>query len=143
MTGYGSVVNSAKVKEGSSVVVLGTGGVGLSVIQGAKISRASKIIAIEINACRLTMAKKFGATHCVLADKNDKGLLQAAEEVKKMTDNRGADYAFECTAVPELGAAPLAMIRNAGTAIQVSGIEQEIVIVSNFFCVVGNCSPVF
>lgn len=149
MTGYGSVVNSAKVTEGSSVVVLGTGGVGLSVIQGAKVSKASKIIAIDINAGRLEMAKKFGATHTILADKNDEGLLQAAEQVKKMTDNRGADYAFECTAVPELGMAPLAMVRNAGTAVQVSGIEQEITVDMNLFewdkvyinPLYGGCNP--
>lgn len=149
MTGYGSVVNSAAVTEGSSVVVLGTGGVGLSVIQGAKISKAEKIIAIDINANRLELAKKFGATHTLLADKKDTGLLIAAEEVKKMTDNRGADYAFECTAVPELGAAPLAMVRNAGTAVQVSGIEQEIVIDMNLFewdkvyinPLYGGCNP--
>ncbi|NNE78479.1 MAG: zinc-binding dehydrogenase, partial [Pricia sp.] len=149
MTGYGSVVNSAKVTEGSSVVVLGTGGVGLSVIQGAKLSRASKIIAVDINADRLKMAKEFGASHTILADKNDKGLLKAAQEVKKLTDNRGADFAFECTAVPELGAAPLAMVRNAGTAVQVSGIEQEIVIDMNLFewdkvyvnPLYGGCNP--
>ncbi len=126
MTGYGSVINAAKVKAGSSVVVLGTGGVGLNVIQGAKIAAAAKIIAVDINANRLEMAKKFGATDTLLADKNDTGLLKAAEQVKELTGGRGADYAFECTAIPELGAAPLAMVRNAGTAVQVSGIEQEI-----------------
>ncbi len=149
MTGYGSVVNSAKVEANSSVVVLGTGGVGLSVIQGAKVSKASKIIAVDINPSRLKMAEKFGATHTILADRKDQGLLNAAKEVKKMTDNRGADYAFECTAVPELGAAPLAMIRNAGTACQVSGIEQEITIDMNLFewdkvyinPLYGGCNP--
>ena len=50
-----------------------------------------------------------------------------------MTAGRGADYAFECTAIPELGAAPLAMVRNAGMAVQVSGIEQEISIDMNLF----------
>ena len=50
-----------------------------------------------------------------------------------MTGGRGADYAFECTAVPELGAAPLAMIRHGGMAIQVSGIEQPITIDMNLF----------
>lgn len=149
MTGYGSVVNSAKVTEGSSVVVLGTGGVGLSVIQGARVSKADKIIAIDINEGRLKMAKEFGATDTILADKNDIGLLLAAKQVKKMTDNRGADYAFECTAVPELGMAPLAMVRNAGTAIQVSGIEQEITVDMNLFewdkvyinPLYGGCNP--
>ncbi|WP_295715912.1 alcohol dehydrogenase catalytic domain-containing protein [Mucilaginibacter sp.] len=133
MTGYGSVLNAAKVKVGSSVVVLGTGGVGLNVIQGAKIAGAAMIIAIDINQNRLNMAVKFGATHTLLAYKTDTGLLQAAQKVKTMTHNRGADYAFECTAIPELGAAPLAMVRNAGTAVQVSGIEQDITIDMRFF----------
>lgn len=133
MTGYGSVVNAAKVKAGSSVVVLGTGGVGLNVIQGARIAGAGKIIAVDVNPLRLEMAVKYGATHTLLADKNDKSLLEAAKAVKDMTHGRGADYAFECTAIPELGAAPLAMVRNAGMAIQVSGIEQEIVVDMNLF----------
>lgn len=128
MTGFGSAVNSAKVTEGSSAVVLGTGGVGLNVIQGVKVSKAEKIIAIDINQTRLDMAVEFGATHTILADKEDEGLLKAAEKVKEMTDGRGADYAFECTAIPALGVAPLAMIRNAGTAVQVSGIEQKVLI---------------
>lgn len=132
MTGYGSVVNAAKVKPGSSVVVLGTGGVGLNVIQGAKIANAAMIIAIDINQTRLDMAVKFGATHTILADKTDTGLLNAAQQVKALTQ-RGADYAFECTAIPELGAAPLAMVRNAGTAVQVSGIEQDITIDMRLF----------
>jgi Zn-dependent alcohol dehydrogenase len=133
MTGYGSVVNAAKVKAGSSVVVLGTGGVGLNVIQGARISGAEKIIAVDINASRLNMAKDFGATHTLLADRNDTKLLDVARKVKELTNGRGADYAFECTAIPALGAAPLAMVRNAGVACQVSGIEQEISIDMNLF----------
>ena len=133
MTGYGSVVNTAKVTAGSSAVVLGTGGVGLNVIQGARISGAAKIIAIDINPERLEMAKQFGATHIILADKNDKGLMDASKKVKELTNGRGADYAFECTAIPALGAAPLAMVRNAGTAVQVSGIEEEITIDMNLF----------
>ncbi|WP_152285458.1 Zn-dependent alcohol dehydrogenase [Flavicella marina] len=128
MTGFGSAVNTAQVYEGASAVVLGTGGVGLNVIQGIKVSKAAKIIAIDINQQRLDMAIQFGATHTILADKDDKGLLKAAEKVKELTEGRGADFAFECTAIPALGAAPLAMVRNAGTAVQVSGIEQEVLI---------------
>ena len=149
MTGYGSVVNSARVKAGSSVVVLGTGGVGLNVIQGARIAGADKIIGVDVNPQRLQMAIDFGATHTVQADRDDKGLLKAAQQIKAMTDGRGADYAFECTAVPELGAAPLAMVRNGGTAVQVSGIEQEITIDMNLFewnktyinPLYGECNP--
>lgn len=133
MTGFGSVTNAAKVKAGSSVVVIGTGGVGLNVIQGAKISGAAKIIAIDIKQERLDLAKQFGATHFILAEKTDTLLNGAAAQVKELCNGRGADYAFECTAIPALGAAPLAMIRNAGTAVQVSGIEQEIMIDMNLF----------
>lgn len=133
MTGYGSVVNAAKLTVGSSAVVLGTGGVGLNVIQGCRISGASMIIAVDINPEKLEMALRFGATHLIQAEKDDHGLLQASEKVKEMTDGRGADYAFECTAIPALGAAPLAMIRNAGTAVQVSGIEEEISFDMNLF----------
>jgi Zn-dependent alcohol dehydrogenase len=133
MTGYGSVMNAAKVEAGANVVVLGTGGVGLNVIQGARIAKAEKIFAIDVNPKRLEMAVEYGATHTILAEKADTNLLEAAKKVKEMTDGRGADYAFECTAIPELGAAPLAMIRNAGMAVQVSGIEQEINIDMNLF----------
>ncbi|SFF67636.1 S-(hydroxymethyl)glutathione dehydrogenase / alcohol dehydrogenase [Salegentibacter agarivorans] len=149
MTGFGSVVNTAKVPEGASSVVLGTGGVGLNVIQGLKVSKASKIIAIDINPHRLEMAVEFGATHTILADKNDTGLLKASDKVKELTNGRGADFAFECTAIPELGAAPLAMVRNAGTAVQVSGIEQEVLIDMSLFewdkiyinPLYGKCNP--
>ena len=126
MTGFGSVTNAAKVESGSIVVVLGTGGVGLSVIQGAVFAKAAKIIAVDVNPNRLELARKFGATDTVLADKADEGLLDAAAKIKQMTGNRGADYAFECTAKPELGSAPLAFIRNGGTAVGASGIEQKI-----------------
>jgi S-(hydroxymethyl)glutathione dehydrogenase/alcohol dehydrogenase len=126
MTGVGSVLNAARVESGSSVVVLGTGGVGLNCIQGARIAGAATIIAVDVNPARLEMARRFGATHLLQASREDAGLLGAAEEVRKLTGGRGADYSFECTAVPALGAAPLAVIRNGGMAVQVSGIEQPI-----------------
>jgi len=133
MTGYGSAVNTAKVTAGSTVAVIGNGGVGLNVIQGARISGARKIIAIDVNENRLKMAKEFGATHTVLASRDDKGLVEATKKVKEIAGNNGADFAFECTAIPALGAAPLAMIRNAGTAVQVSGIEEEVTIDMQLF----------
>ena len=149
MTGVGSVLNAARVIPGSSVVVIGAGGVGYNVIQGARLAGASYIIAIDINENRFGMARNMGATHTVLAQKNDNGLLNAAREVAEILGGRLADYAFECTANPALGAAPLAMVRNAGTAIQVSGIEQEINIDMNLFewdkiymnPLYGKCNP--
>ena len=125
MTGFGSVVNAAKVQKGSSVAVLGTGGVGLSVIQGAVHACARMIIAVDINPNRLELARNFGATHTIRATREDVGLKKAAREVRALT-GRGADYAFECTAVPELGSAPLVMVRNGGTAVAVSGVEQVV-----------------
>ncbi|GGA68926.1 alcohol dehydrogenase [Neiella marina] len=126
MTGWGSVVNAANVTVGSSVCVIGCGGVGLNVIQAAKQSGAAKIIAIDINEDRITQAKEFGATHGVIADKADLDFIEVKKQVRALTDSRGADYAFECTAIPALGSAPLTLIRSAGTAVQVSGIEQRI-----------------
>lgn len=133
MTGFGSVVNAARVTPGSSVAVLGVGGVGLNVVQGARIAGAARIIAIDLSSHRLDISKTFGATHQVQVEQNEKGLDKAIEEVKSLTAGRGADYAFECTGNPLLGAAPLALVRNAGTAVQVSGIEQEITIDMNLF----------
>jgi S-(hydroxymethyl)glutathione dehydrogenase / alcohol dehydrogenase len=132
MTGFGSVVNAATVEPGASVVVLGTGGVGLSVIQGAVIAGAARIIAVDLNPGRLTLAVRFGATDTILAEGDDRGLLRAAQAVRALT-GRGADYAFECTAVPALGAAPLAMVRNGGTAVGVSGIEEVVPIDMELF----------
>ncbi|MBU2872082.1 Zn-dependent alcohol dehydrogenase [Colwellia sp. E2M01] len=126
MTGWGSVVNAANVTVGSSVCVIGCGGVGLNVIQAAKQSGAAKIIAIDINEERLEQAKKFGATQGVVASKTDIDFVDVKAKVRELTDGRGADYAFECTAIPALGSAPLALIRSAGKAVQVSGIEQRI-----------------
>ncbi len=126
MTGFGSAVNAAQVTPGSTVVVLGCGGVGLSVILGALYSKAARVIAVDVNPGRLKLAEQFGATETLLAHREDKGLLEAAGEVKRRNGGRGADYAFECTAIPELGAAPLAMVRSAGTAVGVSGIEQVV-----------------
>jgi S-(hydroxymethyl)glutathione dehydrogenase / alcohol dehydrogenase len=125
MTGFGSVVNAAKVEAGASVVVLGCGGVGLSCIQGARHARAAMIIAVDVNPDRLVLAEAFGATHQLLASRDDAGLLAAAEAAKALI-GRGADYAFECTAVPELAAAPLAMVANGGMAVAVSGVEQVV-----------------
>ncbi len=124
MTGFGSAVNAANVERGSTVAVLGCGGVGLSTILGALYCKAAHVIAVDVNPSRLELAKQFGATDVLLAERNDKGLVLAAAELRRRNGGRGADYAFECTAVPELAAAPLAMVRSAGTAVGVSGIEQ-------------------
>ena len=132
-TGVGSVLNVAKIRNGESVAVIGTGGVGLSVIQGARISRAGMIIGVDVNPARLEMARRFGATHTVIAERNDEGLLRAAEQVRSMAGGRGVDAAFECTSVPALCAAPLSFVRNGGRAIQLSGTEQPVTVNMELF----------
>lgn len=125
MTGYGSAVNTASVKPGESVAVIGCGGVGLNVIQGCRISGATPIVAIDVDVGRLDRARQFGASHVILSDPDDQDLVGAAEELTKLI-GAPADVSFECTAKPALAAAPLALIRNGGRAIQVSGIEQRV-----------------
>jgi S-(hydroxymethyl)glutathione dehydrogenase / alcohol dehydrogenase len=90
ITGYGAVVNRMKVLPMKSVVVIGTGGVGINSIQGAAISGAYPIIAVDVLDSKLETAKKFGATHGVNAKKED-----PIEAVKKLTaDKGGAEYVF-------------------------------------------------
>ena len=95
------------------------------------------------------MAERFGATHVIEAARDDANLAQAAQRVRALTQGRGADYAFECTAVPALAAAPLAMVRHGGTAVQVSGVEQPLTIDMSLFewdkvylnPLYGKCNP--
>ena len=89
ITGFGGVVNRAKVRPFQSVVVMGAGGVGINAIQGAAYVGAYPIIAVDVLESKLKMAKDFGATHMVNA-KNEK----AADEIRKMTGGRGADFVF-------------------------------------------------
>ncbi|WP_033289263.1 alcohol dehydrogenase catalytic domain-containing protein [Amycolatopsis jejuensis] len=125
MTGFGSVVNAAKVGAGSTVVVLGCGGVGLNVVQAARIVGAARIVAVDIEPSRLEMAVRMGATDPVLAPEDDRFLAATAEEVTRMLGG-GADYAFECSGVPDLGLSPLRFVRNGGTAVPVSGVESVV-----------------
>jgi Zn-dependent alcohol dehydrogenase len=89
MTGVGAVINTAGVEAGSSVAVFGCGGVGLSCIQGARISGAYPIVAVDRLDNKLEMAKTFGATHVVNSTEAD-----PVEAIKEITDG-GAHYAFE------------------------------------------------
>lgn len=133
ITGYGSVMRTANIEPGSSAAVLGCGSVGLNVIQACRIAGADPIIAIDISDNKLKMASYLGATHTIRSYRGETSMQQVNHEIYAGTDLHGTDYAFECTAVPALGAAPLALIRNGGMAIQVSGIEEEISIDMSLF----------
>ncbi len=113
-TGVGAVFNTAKVTPGSSVAVFGCGGVGLNVIQGARIAGAQRIVAIDSIEAKLEMAKKFGATDVLAAQAGE----DSAKQIKKLTAG-GADYAFECVGSGELAAAAYRAIRRGGLAVVV------------------------
>lgn len=133
MTGFGSAVNAAAVAPCSSVAVIGVGGVGLNVVQGAVYCGAAEIIAVDRHPKRLEQARRLGCTETILAPDSVGDFDQVAAAVKARTEGRGVDYAFECTAIPELGWAPLALVRHGGTAVAVSGIEQPIEIDMELF----------
>jgi len=90
LTGVGAALNTATIHAGDTVAVIGCGGVGLNVIQGARIAGATTIIAIDMFDSKLEMAKEFGATHTIKADEGD-----PVGAVAAINDGRGADVAFE------------------------------------------------
>jgi S-(hydroxymethyl)glutathione dehydrogenase / alcohol dehydrogenase len=90
-TGVGAVIFTAKVEAGANVVVFGLGGIGLNVIQGAKMVGADKIIGVDINPAREAIARRFGMTHFI----NAKDVSNVVDAVVQLTDG-GADYSFEC-----------------------------------------------
>ena len=91
-TGIGAVLNTAKVRAGSSVAVFGLGGIGLSVVQGAVMAKAGRIIAIDTNPEKFPMASSLGATDCINPKDQD---LPIQQLIIDMTDG-GGDYSFEC-----------------------------------------------
>jgi S-(hydroxymethyl)glutathione dehydrogenase/alcohol dehydrogenase len=91
-TGVGAVTNTAKVQAGDNVVVFGLGGIGLNVIQGAKMVGADKIIGVDINNSKREWGEKFGMTHFV----NPKDTDDVVAHLVELTDG-GADYSFDCT----------------------------------------------
>ena len=113
-TGVGAVIFNAKVEPGSTVAVIGCGGVGLNVIQGAKLVNASKIIAVDINEGKLEFAMRFGATHTVNPTQQD-----AVKSVREITDGLGADYTFEVFGSSETVTMAYNAARKGGTVVVV------------------------
>ena len=109
-TGLGAALNTAVVTPGSSVAVIGCGGVGQSVIQGARIAGASVIIAIDPAPGRREASVRVGATHTV-----DPAAGNPVEQVRALTEGRGADYSFEVVGRPELMVQAFDMARAEGT----------------------------
>jgi len=124
-TGIGAVLNTAKVEPGASVAVFGLGGIGLSVIQGAVMARADRVIAIDVNPDKFEMAGQLGATECVNPGDYDASIQ---EVIVELTDG-GVDYSFECVGNTDLMRSALECCHKGwgeSTIIGVAGAGQEI-----------------
>lgn len=111
MTGVGAVTNTAKIAVGSTVAVIGAGGVGLNIIQGAKLAGASRIIAVDLLENKLAAAREFGATDTVDGSKGD-----AIAQVQALTGG-GVDWAFEAIGLMKTAQQAFEMARRGGTAV--------------------------
>jgi len=124
-TGIGAVINTAKVEAGANVVVFGLGGIGLNVIQGARMAGAKMIVGVDINPARKAMAEKFGMTHFVNPKEVSGDLVQ---HLVALTDG-GADYSFECIGNVQVMRQALECCHRGwgvSTIIGVAGAGQEI-----------------
>lgn len=111
MTGVGAAINTAKVSPGSTVAVLGAGGIGLNVIQGAALAGARQIIAIDMADKKLELAQQFGATQVLNPSRDGDAVMK----VMALTGG-GVDYAFECIGMGATIAQAYNMVRKGGTA---------------------------
>ncbi len=114
ITGVGAAMNTTPVLPGTRVAVIGCGGVGLSVIQGAKLQHARQIIGIDVNPVKLQWAKDFGATHVINAKDVD-----PVDEVRRLTEDGwdgGVEYAFEATGIPVCTEQAVKMLAYGGFA---------------------------
>ncbi|BCJ41174.1 alcohol dehydrogenase [Actinoplanes ianthinogenes] len=118
MTGVGAVVNTARVRPGDTVVVIGCGGVGISAIQGARVAGAALIAAVDTVPAKLDVARRFGATHAV-APEHLSGL------VTEVTGGEGFDYAFDVVALPQTLRTAWSAARRGGTVVVVGAGRAE------------------
>jgi S-(hydroxymethyl)glutathione dehydrogenase/alcohol dehydrogenase len=123
ITGFGAVFNTAKVKAGSSVAIIGIGGVGVNIVQSSFLANATTIIAIDVLDKKLEIARQFGATHVVNASNED-----VLERITEITRGIGVDFAFEALGRPETILSAFNMIRRGGSAVVVgvSHIQQKV-----------------
>jgi S-(hydroxymethyl)glutathione dehydrogenase/alcohol dehydrogenase len=119
-TGVGAALNTAQVQPGATVAVIGCGGVGQAVIQGARIAGAARIIAIDPVELKRKTAEQLGATDFVDPNEGD-----PVAQVQQLTGGRGVDYAFEVIGLPETTLQAYNMIRKGGTAVMVGMTRAE------------------
>ncbi|MEV2276974.1 alcohol dehydrogenase catalytic domain-containing protein [Nocardiopsis sp. NPDC049922] len=122
LTGWGAVANSARVREGQSAVVLGLGGVGLSLLQAARLAGADPLIAVDASPAKEELARALGATDFLVAD----GSLTKA--VRALTGGRGADHAFEVVGSAAVVRSAWNATRRGGTVtvVGVGALDDEV-----------------
>ncbi|WP_017594870.1 alcohol dehydrogenase catalytic domain-containing protein [Nocardiopsis potens] len=146
LTGWGAVANSARVRAGESVAVVGLGGVGLAVLQAARLAGAGPVVAVDASPAKERLALKLGASHFVPAGE------KSAKEVRALTGGRGADHAFEVVGSSAAIRSAWAMTRRGGTTTVVGvGAKDDSVSFGalELFhfartlrgCVYGSCDP--
>ena len=121
LTGFGAAANTAKVGAGDTVAVIGCGGVGLNVIQGAKLSGAERIIAIDMFDSKLELATQFGATDTVDPANGD-----TVAQVRELTGGRGVDVSFEVIGLKPTIEQAFAMLRRGGNAVVVGVPKMDV-----------------
>ena len=122
MTGVGAVLNTARVREGQSVLVVGLGGVGLSVVQGARLAGAGQVIVVDRSPDKLELARTLGATDVLEAGG------ELAKQVRGLTERRGADHAFDCVGLAETIRSSWASTRRGGvtTVVGIGGKDTQV-----------------
>ena len=113
-TGVGAAVNTARVLAGSTVAVIGLGGIGLAAMQGARIAGADRLIAVDLVAAKLDISRALGATDTVDASRGD-----AVAAVRELTGGQGVDFAFEATGNAAVVAQAVGMLARSGTAVAI------------------------
>jgi S-(hydroxymethyl)glutathione dehydrogenase/alcohol dehydrogenase len=123
LTGVGAAMNTATIRKGDTVAVVGCGGVGLNVIQGARIQGAGEIVAVDMNETKLQLAKEFGATVTVNASQGD-----PVSKVMEMTEQRGVDVAFEVIGLQQTIEQTITLARRGGQAILVGVPRMDVMV---------------
>ena len=120
-TGVGAAIHTADIQAGETCVIFGVGGVGLNIVQGARLAQAGMIIAVDLTDSKLTAARQMGATHTVAADQGD-----PVQAVLTLTGGRGVDYAFEVVGAPAIMTQTLATLAPGGALVIVGAAARDV-----------------
>jgi S-(hydroxymethyl)glutathione dehydrogenase/alcohol dehydrogenase len=119
-TGVGAALYTARVQAGQTVAIIGTGGVGLNIVQGARLANASMIIAVDLDDDNLRLAAELGATHTL-----NSRAVDAVKTIRDLTQGRGVEHVFEVVGLPELMAQSIEMLSRGGALTLVGAAARD------------------